>query len=81
MKKNETDLIKSKKNRLLTAKGYKFLNNCIELAANQRGLNRYHNEFKPLKEKIKTIIEDLIIDKNLSIEQIKEIAQKNRFLH
>lgn len=80
MKKNYSDLIKDKPKKILTAKGYKFLWKCIDIVAKQRGLNRYSQELKPVKEKLKEILSYLIIDKELSIEEIKEIV-KNRTLN
>ena len=75
--KNESTFIKCSKKRTLTAKALKFLNRCIDIMAKQKGLTRYHAELKPLKEKLSTIIYHLFIDKQLSIEDIKELI-KNR---
>ena len=80
MKRNYSDLIASKEKRQLTAKGYKFLTNCIEIASKQRGLTRYHTKMKPIKEKLKNIMFYLLIDKELSIEQIKEIVNNKKIL-
>lgn len=79
MTKNETDLIKSTAKRQLTAKGYKFLNRCIEIMSIQHGLTRYHKEMKPKKEKLSMLINRLIIDERKSIEEIKDMI-KNRVL-
>ena len=74
---NETILIKSTKERTLTAKGYKFLIKCIDIASKQRGLTRYHLEIKETKDKLRNVVTSLIIDKGLSIEDIKDLI-KNR---
>lgn len=76
MKKNYNDLIKDKQKRTLTAKGYKFLSRCIDIACRQRGLTRYHKEMKPLKDSLTLVLHDLIIDKEFTIEQIKEVVKK-----
>lgn len=77
MRKNETDLIKSSKQRKLTAKGYKFLNKCIDIACNAKGINRYSQDAKPIRDKMKTLFKHLIIDKRYNMEEIKTII-KNR---
>ena len=38
--RNETEFIKSTKERTLTAKAYKFIKQCKEIIANQRGTDR-----------------------------------------
>lgn len=77
MQKNESELIKNSQKRQLTAKGYKFKWQCIDIIASKNGLNKYSKELKPIKEKFGLILDDLIIDKKLSIPDIKEII-KNR---
>ena len=80
MMKNETDFIKCSKNRYLTAKACKFQNKVIEIAVKQYGLTRYHEEMKPLKNKVKNLITSLFIDKKLSIEEIKELIKNRKIL-
>lgn len=75
MKKNYSDLIKDKKNRTLTAKGYKFLSKCIDIAAEQRGLTRYHKEIKPIREQLRAILTHLIVDLEYSTAEIKKVVQ------
>lgn len=75
--KNYSDTICSKKNRTLSAKGYKFQTRLIDIIANNRGLTRYHSELNPVKEQIKKILENLFIDRELSIEDVKEIIKKS----
>jgi len=77
MKKNYSDLIKSKENRTLTAKGYKFLWKCIDVVADNKGLSRYSKDLKGIKEKLRLIIEQLIIDEEKTLQEIKSII-KNR---
>ena len=75
--KNETEFIKSTKDRVLTAKAQKFLYSCIDIAVKQRGLTRYHQETKPLRAKLDFVVRDLFINKGKSIKEIKEMI-KNR---
>lgn len=77
MRKNYSILIKDKEKRILTAKGVKFLWRCVDVMAMQYNLNRYSRQIKTQKEKLRAIIEDLIFDKELSIEGIKDLI-KNR---
>lgn len=78
--KNYSDLIKNKKERTLTAKGQKFVWRCIEIVAKQHGLTIYHSEIKELKEKIKSIMNELIIDKGYNLAEIKSFI-KNRTIN
>ena len=80
MKKNYSETIKDKQKRTLTAKAYKFVHNCIEISANQEGLTRYHAQMKPLKEKIYSLMNYLILDKELSIQEIKELIKNRKLL-
>ena len=81
MKRNETDLIKCSKKRILTAKCYKFKWQCIDIIAKNKGLNRYSKELKPLKEKFSLILDDLIFDKKMSIEDIKDLIKSRTTLN
>lgn len=78
--KNYSELIKHKGKRHLTAKANKFVWKCIDVIADQRGLTRYHQELKPLKKKLREVLYHLIIDQEMSIEQIKDLI-KNRKLN
>lgn len=78
--KNHSELIKRVRDRTLTAKGYKFLWKCIDIAAEVKGSNRYSQDLKETKEKLRTVITDLIIDKGMSIEQIKELIKSRKYL-
>jgi len=78
--KNETEFIKCSRNRHLTAKASKFLSRCIEIAAQQHGLTRYHSGFKPTKERISKIVTSLFIDKNKSIQDVKELIKNRKIL-
>lgn len=71
--KNHSELIKSKSERTLTAKGYKFLWKGIALIAEIKGLSIYSLEMKEHKEKFSNIIKHLIIDKGMSIQEIKNL--------
>jgi len=71
--KNHSELIKSKSERTLTAKGYKFLWRVISLIAEMKGLSVYSVEMKESKEKCSNIIKHLIIDKGMSIQDIKDL--------
>jgi hypothetical protein len=75
--KNYSALVKSKEKRILTAKGNKFVWRCIDVAAEQRGLNRYSKELNPLKEKLRNLLHHLIIDKGLSATEIKAIIKES----
>ena len=80
MRKNETELIKCSKNRWLTAKALKFKSKCINIIANQYGLTPYHPEIKPLKEKFNVLFFHLIIDKKMTLEEIKELIKSRNLL-
>lgn len=80
MKRNYSDLIKDPYQRTLTAKGYKFLSRCINIAAEVKGTSRYAPDMKETKEKLKTVLLDLIIDKRLNLDQIKELIKSRKFL-
>lgn len=80
MKRNYSDLIKSKEQRTLTAKGNRFLWRCIDVIAENKGLNRYSNELKETKDKFKNIIYFLIIDKGMSISEITELIKSRKFI-
>lgn len=71
--KNHSELIKSKSERTLTAKGYKFLWRGIALIAEIKGISVYSVEMKESKEKFSNIIKHLIIDKGMSIQEIKDL--------
>lgn len=77
--KNHSELVKSISERTLTAKGNKFVWKCIDVIAIQHGVNRYSKEIQPLKEKLRTLLHHLIIDKGMSIDEIKD-AIKNRLV-
>lgn len=81
MQKNYSELIKDKNKRLLTAKGYKFQWQCIELIAKTKNVNfcKYSPQIKELKNKFTNIFLHLVIDKELNLKQIKELI-KNRNL-
>jgi len=79
MKRNYSELIKDKAKRTLTAKGYKFVWQCIDIVAMQRNSNKYAPEMKPLKERLKGILTHLIIDREMTIAEIKQ-AVENRTL-
>lgn len=78
--KNYSDTIKSKSERTLTAKGYSFVWKCIDIVAEQKGLCRYDQNLKETKEKIKNVLIDLLIDKEMSINQIKDLIKSRSFL-
>lgn len=73
MKKNYSDTISNKENRQLTAKGNKFIWDCIKIVANYKGVCIYSQEIKEQKDKLKEIITFLLIDKELSIADVKQI--------
>lgn len=79
--KNHSEYIKSVTERTLTAKGYKFLNRCIEIACENKGYTRYHSEMKPLKEKLSNIIHVLFIDKNMTHKEISELIKSRKHLN
>lgn len=76
--KNESLLVKSTKNRTLTAKGVKYKNKVITILANHFGVTRYHKEFKDKKDKTSKLLDHLIIDKKMSIEQINDILKRSK---
>lgn len=77
MHKNETDLIKCSKSRLLTAKGYKFMNDIIRIFCDSKGLHRL--QLKEEVAKIQDLIYVLILDKKLSKNEIIQRIKENKF--
>jgi hypothetical protein len=75
--KNYSETICNKSKRQLSAKGNDFLQKCIMIALNKKDLNRYSQEAKPIKSKMKDLIHFLLIDEEKTIEEVKEII-KNR---
>jgi phosphotransacetylase len=75
--KNYSDTICNKQNRTLTAKAYKFQTKVIEIVAKKNGITRYHSEFKFTREKLNMLFQDLFIDKELTILEVKEIIQNS----
>ncbi len=75
--KNYSDTICNLQKRQYSAKSAKFLHQLQLVALNKKGLNFYCIEAKPIKEKIKELIDFLIFEELKSIPEIKEII-KNR---
>jgi hypothetical protein len=75
--KNYSDTICNKSKRQLSAKGNDFLQKCIMIALNKKCLNRYSQEAKPIKSRMKDLIHFLFIDEEKTIDEVKEII-KNR---
>lgn len=78
MRRNYSKLIRNKEKRELSAAGYKFFYRCFQLACEQRKLTVYHKKTKPLKDKLKKLMEHLIIDREMSKEEIKELVQNKK---
>lgn len=78
--KNYSVIIKSKQERTLTAKGNKFVWRCVDIIAASKGLNKYSPEMKTVKEKFSNVVKYLLIDKELSIEQVTDLIKSSRFL-
>lgn len=79
--KNHSEFIKDIKSRKLTAKGYKFLNRCIDIACENKGYTRYHMEVKEMKSKLHEIIVSLFIDKLMTSNEITELIKSRRHLN
>lgn len=79
--KNHNEAVKCPIRRILTAKGSKFLWKCIDIAAEVKGCHRYSKEFRETKEKLRSIIEHLLIDKGLTIEQTKELIKSRKYIN
>lgn len=77
--KNFNEAVKCPVKRQLTAKGYKFLNRCNHIIAEANASNIYAAEMKPIKEKLKTIVEHLLIDKGLTIAEVTELIKQSNF--
>lgn len=75
--KNYSELIRDKQKRMLSAKGHKFVWRCIDILAKQNGTNGYDPNLKGPKNKLREILHHLMIDKEMSIEEIKTLI-KNR---
>lgn len=76
--KNYSEYICNKANRQLTAKGNKFLWRCITIVADSKGLNKYSPEMKEPKEKISEIIKHLLIDKELTKDDVIELIKTSQ---
>ncbi len=77
MRRNYSELIRDKGKRQLSAKGYKFIKRCIDIVAAQHGTSYHDPKMKPVREKIYSLVEHLIIDQGKNLDEIKEII-KNR---
>lgn len=77
--KNYSELIADKQKRKLTAKGNKFVWRCIDIIAASKGLHKYSPEMKPIKEKFVPIVHHLIIDKEMTIQEITEVIKQSQF--
>lgn len=75
--KNFSETICDRQKRQYSAKGSKFLHQCQKIALNKKGLNFYSPEARPIKDKIKNLIDFLVFDELKTIPEIKEII-KNR---
>lgn len=75
--KNYSETICNLEKRQFSAKGAKFLHIIQTIALNKQGLNFYAPESKPIKQKIRILIEYLIFDELKTIDEVKEII-KNR---
>lgn len=71
--KNYSNTICNLEKRQFSANGVKFLHQCQKIALNQNGINFYSIDAKPIKEKIKELIEWLVFDKRKTIPEIKLI--------
>lgn len=76
--KNHNEAVKDKQKRQLTAKGYKFLNRLNHIVAESKGLSIYHKEIRETKIKIRSIIEHLLIDKEMTIAQVTELIKNSK---
>lgn len=75
---NYSDTICNLQKRQYSAKGAKFLNQCIDIAIKKRGYShRLQPGAREIMEKIKELIGFLIFDELKTIPEIKEII-KNR---
>lgn len=70
MARNYSEWIKCPRERTLTAKGAKFMQRIIEIAAENKGIHRMHKDFKPYKEQIRKLVINLFIDKGMTKDQI-----------
>ena len=77
--KNYSEAVKDKSKRQLTAKGNTFVWRCIDIVANAKGTNKFSPDFKADKEKIRVLIHDLLIDKELSIKDVTELIKEYKF--
>ena len=81
MKRNYSELIKDVNQRTLTAKGYKFIWDCIRVIAKQNNTSMYDPKIKPLKEKLTNVMEYLIFEEGKTIPEIKKmIKERNKKL-
>lgn len=78
--KNYSDTIKSKKERILTAKGNKFIWRCVDIIAQSKGLHKYSPQMKETKERFFNVVEYLLIDKEMSTTEVAELIKSSRFL-
>lgn len=81
MKSNYSELIKDKNKRIPTAKAHQFIWKCLDIIANSKGLHRYSLEMRETKEKFKSIILDLILEKEMTIPEITDLIKSRNFLN
>lgn len=80
MNRNYNEYIRCIHTRTLSAKGYKFLSRCVDIACKNKGYTRYHKEMKPLREKLTEIIKHLFIDRGMSHTEIADLIKSRKYL-
>lgn len=76
--KNYNKLIKDKESRKLSSAGYRLFSKCFDIVCKQRNLTIYHKETKPLRDKLMKLMEYLIIDKEMSKKEIKDLIKNKK---
>ncbi len=77
--KNYSEAVKDKSKRQLTAKGNSFVWRCIDIVAKAKGTNKFAPDFKEDKEKIRVLIHDLLIDKEMTIKDVTALIKEYKF--
>ena len=80
MKRNYNEYIRCIHTRTLSAKGYKFLSRCVDIACANKGLTRYHKETREMSAKLKEIITHLFIDRGMTHTEIAELIKSRKNL-
>lgn len=79
--RNHNEAVKDPHKRILTAKGNDFLWRCIDIAANVKGSHRCAKSFRETRDKLETLIKHLLIDKGMTMGEVKELIKSRKYIN